>query len=69
MRGSNLIGYESACLLASCWLFSTGDKLLAALMLGLSLVVWVSHYGAQFHESDDELKAGRSYKLHDREEP
>jgi hypothetical protein len=65
MQGSTLLGYESMCLLASCWLFYMDEKLLAALMLGLSLVVWISHYGAQFHEPNDETKHDRSNDLYD----
>jgi hypothetical protein len=65
MQGFTLLGYESVCLLASCWLFYMDEKLLAALMLGLSLVVWISHYGAQYRESNDEPKTDRNYDLHD----
>lgn len=52
IRVTHLISYESVCLIAACWLLSNNEKLISAAMLILSLLAWISNYGAQFQESN-----------------
>jgi hypothetical protein len=55
MRGSSLLNYDSVCLIAACFFYYNDDKLLSLALFVLSIIVWVSCFGAQFQESDKKL--------------
>jgi hypothetical protein len=53
---NQLLGYESVCLIVSCWMLHNGNNWLAAASLILSLLVWLSHFGMQMQGNEIEQK-------------
>jgi hypothetical protein len=64
MRGSPLLNYDSVCLVAACLFYYNDDKLLSLALFVLSIIVWVSCFGAglqDYEKSSNESKNDETF--------